>query len=115
VIQHLISLKIPTVSVNLHHQLRQQFVSLSCNKYGSNVVEKFLHDSGADISSCIILELLNDPNVARLLVDPYGNFVISTAYNKFKVSSLECIVFSQSLFFCITQFSNSVSWLIAKE
>ncbi|RHN70342.1 hypothetical protein MtrunA17_Chr3g0134501 [Medicago truncatula] len=84
VIQHLISLKIPTVSGNLHHQLQQQFVSLSCNKYGSNVVEKFLHDSGVDISSCIIIELLNDPNVTRLLTDPYGNFVISTALNKFK-------------------------------
>ncbi|KAK2445672.1 pumilio [Trifolium repens] len=84
VIQHLLSLKIARVSTNLFRQLEGQFIYLACNKYGSNVVEKFFQDSGASLSALIILELLRDPNVSRLLVDPYGNYVISSALTRFK-------------------------------
>ncbi|GAU36516.1 hypothetical protein TSUD_316420 [Trifolium subterraneum] len=86
VIQHLLSLKIPRVSNNLFMQLEGQFIYLACNKYGSNVVEKFFQDSGVNLSTQIIVELLRDPNVSRLLVDPYGNYVISSALTRFKGS-----------------------------
>ncbi|KAL5074700.1 hypothetical protein RYX36_013684 [Vicia faba] len=84
VLQHLLSMKIQRVSSNLHRQLEGRFVYLSCNKYGSNVVEKFFHDAGVLLSEKIIAELLNSPNVSRLLVDPFGNYVICTALMKFK-------------------------------
>lgn len=84
-------MKIQRVSSNLHRQLEGRFVYLSCNKYGSNVVEKFFHDAGVHLSEKIIAELLNSPNVSRLLVDPFGNYVICTALVKFKVSAFECM------------------------
>ncbi|XP_004501537.3 pumilio homolog 12-like [Cicer arietinum] len=79
VVQHLLSLKMPRITDNLVRELERQFVYLACNKYGSNVVEKFIQDSGELQSARVILELLADPNVARLLVDPYGNYVIQSA------------------------------------
>ncbi|KAL2318483.1 hypothetical protein Fmac_032359 [Flemingia macrophylla] len=79
VVQHLVSLKIPRVIERILRQLENKFFSLSCNKYGSNVVEKFFHDSGELYSTHIILELLCHPNVSMLLVDPYGNYVIKSA------------------------------------
>ncbi|RYR06181.1 hypothetical protein Ahy_B06g085965 [Arachis hypogaea] len=74
-----VSLKIARVTKSLMKQLEGKFVSMSCNKYGSNVVEKFFQDSGESHSRSIILELLHYPNVSMLLVDPYANFVISSA------------------------------------
>ncbi|KAK7291075.1 hypothetical protein RIF29_05951 [Crotalaria pallida] len=79
VVQHLLGMKKPRVIENLVRQLEGNFLLLSCNKYGSNVVERILQE--ADEQSCarIILELLHHPNVSRLLVDPFGNYVMKTA------------------------------------
>ncbi|MED6217299.1 hypothetical protein PIB30_016285 [Stylosanthes scabra] len=79
VVQHLVSLKIARVTKSLMKHLEGKFVSMSCNKYGSNVVEKFFRDSGDRHSRTIILEILRFPNLPMLLVDPYANFVISSA------------------------------------
>lgn len=62
-------------------------MSLSCNKYGSNVVEKCLLDSGEEQSSQIIFELLTNRNVSMLLLHPFGNYVIQTALSVSKVRS----------------------------
>ncbi|KAK8581030.1 hypothetical protein V6N12_071276 [Hibiscus sabdariffa] len=48
-------------------------------RYGSNVVEKCLVESGEQLSTQIIRELLSSPIVSRLLVDPFGNYVIQSA------------------------------------
>ncbi|XP_047164448.1 pumilio homolog 12-like [Vigna umbellata] len=79
VVQHLLSLGIPGVAESLWRQLEGRFFYLACNKYGSNVVEKFFQDSVEPHSTYISLELLHNPNVAMLLVDPYGNYVIKSA------------------------------------
>ncbi|KAL2346458.1 hypothetical protein Fmac_000458 [Flemingia macrophylla] len=84
VVQHLLSMKIPGLAKRLVRQLEGNFFFLSCNKYGSNVVEKFFLDSGELdsgelCSTFIISELLHNPKVSKLLVDPYGNYVIKSA------------------------------------
>ncbi|KAE9600011.1 putative armadillo-like helical, pumilio, RNA binding domain-containing protein [Lupinus albus] len=79
VVQHLVAMKIPKVIENLLRQLEGKFLLLSCNKYGSNVVERIFLDSAEQHSAHLILELLHSPNVSRLLVDPFGNYVIKTA------------------------------------
>ncbi|XP_061354270.1 pumilio homolog 15-like [Gastrolobium bilobum] len=79
VLQHLLSLQILGVTECLLIQLEGQFLSLACNKFGSNVVERFFLYSGEQHSKRIILELLCNPNVAMLLVDPFGNYVIKSA------------------------------------
>lgn len=104
--QHLLSLKIPIVTGSLLQQLQGKFSYLACNKYGSNVVEKFFQDSGEVHSTRIILELLRDPNVARLLVDPYGNYVIKSALVVSKVSPLEQLRFFSIFIFVHYSISN---------
>ncbi|KAE9603617.1 hypothetical protein Lal_00001728 [Lupinus albus] len=79
VLQHLVSPKTPIVTECLLRQLEGNFLSLSRNKYGSNVVEKFFVETGEQHKKRIILELLHHPDVARLLVDPFGNYVIRSA------------------------------------
>ncbi|CAJ1973443.1 unnamed protein product [Sphenostylis stenocarpa] len=93
VVQHLLSLGIPGVADSLWRQLEGRFFYLACNKYGSNVVEKFFQDSGEPHSICITLELLHNPNVAMLLVDPYGNYVIKSALSTSMVSELKQLEF----------------------
>lgn len=87
VLQHIVGLNIPKLTSLLVRQLQGNFASLSCNKYGSNVVEKCLNESGEDISTLIVLELITSPNSSLLLVDPYANFVIQSALKVSKVSS----------------------------
>ncbi|CAL0323807.1 unnamed protein product [Lupinus luteus] len=79
VVQHLVAMKIPRVTENLLRQLEGKFLFLSCNKYGSNVVERIFLVSEEQYSARIILELLHNPNVSRLLIDPFGNYVTKTA------------------------------------
>lgn len=79
VLQHMVGLNVPEFTIRLVRELRGNFASLSCNKYASNVVEKCLNESGNEISSQIVLELITSPNPSILLVDPYANFVIQSA------------------------------------
>ncbi|XWS24149.1 hypothetical protein CRYUN_Cryun28dG0075800 [Craigia yunnanensis] len=79
VVQHILGLKEPQITDSLLRQLEGNYASLSCNRYGSNVVEKCLVESGEQQSTRIIMELLTSPIVSRLLVDPFGNYVIQSA------------------------------------
>ncbi|XP_022772227.1 pumilio homolog 12-like [Durio zibethinus] len=79
VVQHILGLKEPQITESLLRQLEGNYASLSCNRYGSNVVEKCLVESGEQQSTRIIMELLKSPIVSRLLVDPFGNYVIQSA------------------------------------
>lgn len=78
VVQHLLDQNIPGVEETLLNLLEGKFASLSCNKYSSNVVEKFFVKSGEN-SSKIIIELITSPNASMLLVDPFANYVIQKA------------------------------------
>ncbi|KAJ6709730.1 PUMILIO-like protein 15 [Salix koriyanagi] len=88
VVQHILDLKMPQVTENLLAQFEGSYMALSCNKYGSNVVEKCLLTTSEDQSTQIILELLSNPGASMLLVDPFGNFVIQKAL---LVSQYKCI------------------------
>ncbi|GAA0186573.1 hypothetical protein Leryth_017149 [Lithospermum erythrorhizon] len=80
VVQHLLALGEPKITAALTRRLRGHFAILSCNKFASNVVEKFLVEGGEEHATTILKELLASPNdVVKLLVDPYGNFVIQSA------------------------------------
>ncbi|KVH99416.1 Armadillo-like helical, partial [Cynara cardunculus var. scolymus] len=74
VLQHVVGLNVPEFTAQLVRELRGNFASLSCNKYGSNVVEKCLNESREEISSLIVMELITSPNPSLLLTDPYANF-----------------------------------------
>ncbi|KAL0439026.1 UNVERIFIED_CONTAM: Pumilio12 [Sesamum latifolium] len=84
VVQHLLGMRIPEVTTDLLKQFKGCFAPLSCNKYASNVVEKFLLESGENNSETIITELLKSRSAPRLLLDPFGNFVIQSALSASK-------------------------------
>lgn len=85
-VQHLLGLKIPEVTTLLLERLQGHFVALSSSKYASNVVEKFLVESGKAHSTTVIMELLTSPNASSLLVHSYGNYVIQKALSIAKVT-----------------------------
>nr|XP_043616284.1 pumilio homolog 12-like [Erigeron canadensis] len=91
VLQHMVGLKSPELTELLVRQLQGNFAYLSQNKYASNVVEKCLIESGSDVSTEIILELVGSSNPSLLLVDPYGNFVIQSALKVSKGFAHECL------------------------
>ncbi|KAK2660179.1 hypothetical protein Ddye_006712 [Dipteronia dyeriana] len=92
VVQHLLEMKVPQITINLLRQLEGHYASLSCNKYGSNVVEKCLKLSGEQESMRIIMELLRSPTASRLIVDPYGNYVIQSALSVSKGILFDALV-----------------------
>ena len=83
--QYVIGMKVPHVTSNIIVQLGGSYVTLSMNKYGSNVVEKCLEDAGEEHSARIITEILHDPDLLKVLQDPYGNYVVQSALNVSKV------------------------------
>ena len=89
----MVGLNVPKFTAQLVGELRGNFASLSCNKYGSNVVEKCLNESQEDISSLIVMELVTTPNPSVLLTDPYANFVIQCALT---ISTVSCFYNSES-------------------
>lgn len=85
VLQHLLGLRTPQVTSILLRQLQGNYMFLSCSKYGSNVVEKCLLESGEEQSAEIIKELCRSPNISMLLTHPFGNYVFQTALSVSKV------------------------------
>ena len=85
VVQHFLELKIPRFTENILRKFGGNYLILSLNKYGSNVVEKCLVESGEEHSATIIFELLSSPKCSMLLYDPYGNYVFQSALSVAKV------------------------------
>ncbi|CAH9078171.1 unnamed protein product [Cuscuta europaea] len=80
VVQHLLEQNIPKVEDSLFRVLEGRFAPLCCNKYSSNVVEKFFLKYGEN-SAKVLRELIKSPMAPRLLVDPFANYVIQKALN----------------------------------
>lgn len=87
VVQHILKLKLPEITEKLLAQFEGSYMALSCNKYGSNVVECCLLTTRKEQSTQIIMELLRNPHSSMLLVDPFGNFVIQKALSVSQVRS----------------------------
>ncbi|KAH1098929.1 hypothetical protein J1N35_015850 [Gossypium stocksii] len=78
VVQFVLGMRLRHVTSNLIMQLRGTYVSLSMNKYGSNVVEKCMKCS-SEHASMIIKEIMFDIDFLKVLQDAYGNYVIQSA------------------------------------
>lgn len=60
-------------------QMLHHISELSCNKFGSNVVEKCLKNAASDVRQLIIDELTDPQVLPKLLTDSFANYVIQTA------------------------------------
>ncbi|OWM80655.1 pumilio homolog 12-like [Punica granatum] len=79
VVQHILKLKVPGFTTALIKQLEGNFVFLSCDKYASNVVECCFRESGIEHFIVILDELLRDPIPMAVFLDPFGNYVFTSA------------------------------------
>lgn len=87
----------PQVTADILEQLAGNYVSLSTNKYGSNVVEKCMKESSEDQAMQIIDEIIRSKSFLAVLQDAYGNYVAQSAYAIAKVRSFFA-PFNRSLF-----------------
>lgn len=53
--------------------------TLSKQKFSSNVIEKCIRTAEPGLRQMIIEEILNPQELAKLLRDPYANYVIQTS------------------------------------
>lgn len=68
-------------------ELRNKFIELCLNKYGSNVMEKCLSCCEGDSNDIIfeILENITQDQLIQICTNEYGNYVIQTAMSIAKV------------------------------
>ncbi|CAK9315742.1 unnamed protein product [Citrullus colocynthis] len=81
VIQFMIQLDGANIGWRIINELKNKFVALSMDKFGSNVVEKCLSccEGGFDYIIYEILENNNENQLLQICTDRYGNYVIQTA------------------------------------
>ncbi|XP_057496611.1 putative pumilio homolog 8, chloroplastic [Actinidia eriantha] len=84
IVQFIMGLGEKSLKERVLAQLRGHYVSLSLNKYGSNVVEKCMKETEGDQYAQIFKEIINSPNFLMLLQDPFGNYVAQTAFETSK-------------------------------
>ncbi|GAA0150498.1 RNA metabolism protein [Lithospermum erythrorhizon] len=82
VVQYLLGLKIRRITNDLLSHLKSHFVSLSMNKFGSNVVEKCLKEADGVQADQIILEIISHNKFLMVLQDSYGNYVAQSALER---------------------------------
>ncbi|XP_072973565.1 putative pumilio homolog 8, chloroplastic [Typha angustifolia] len=92
VIQYILNRKEPVATASLASQFQGRYVSLSTQKFSSNVVEKCLKVFGNGRRAGIIYELLEAPHFERLLQDPFANYVILSALENSKGSLHDALV-----------------------
>ncbi|KAF3794277.1 Pumilio-like protein 12 [Nymphaea thermarum] len=78
-VQHIFGLGIPWIRPKILDKLKGHFLSLSLQKYSSNVVEECLRESAEKELTQIIRELLDSPDFVMLLKGEYGNYVAQSA------------------------------------
>ena len=87
--QHVIIEKNLEVNRHIVGKLKGNFVSLSMNKYGSNVVEKLLTHSGLEeVADTVITEILDSSSLLRVSHDLMGNFIVQAAIKVIKVKRI---------------------------
>ncbi|XP_031478866.1 putative pumilio homolog 8, chloroplastic [Nymphaea colorata] len=79
IVQHIFGLGIPWIRPKVLDKLKGHFLSLSLQKYSSNVVEECLRVSAEKELTQIIRELLDSPDFVMLLKGEYGNYVAQSA------------------------------------
>lgn len=78
-VQYILDLNLPQVNARLGLIFTQQIVSLSEQKFSSNVIEKCLQQNQPDIQEAMIREIAKSRNIALMIVDQYANYVVQRA------------------------------------
>jgi hypothetical protein len=76
VIQYILDLNLIEVNTEVGNQLLGQLLWLSREKFSSNVIEKCLENTAAEIRELMVQEIMLADSFLDYLVDQYGNYVI---------------------------------------
>ncbi|RCH78622.1 hypothetical protein CU098_004331, partial [Rhizopus stolonifer] len=79
VVQYVLELGDAKFSDQLIRQFIGHISELSVQKYSSNVIEKCIRVAEEDTRSHLIEEMINKPQLEKLLRDSYANYVVQTA------------------------------------
>ncbi|XP_074563477.1 putative pumilio homolog 8, chloroplastic [Curcuma longa] len=84
VIQYILKMRSPIINSILVSKFLGRYITLSMQKFSSNVVETCLEHFGEEGQAGIVQELLLVPQFEELLQDQYANYVIKAALNRTK-------------------------------
>jgi pumilio RNA-binding family len=84
VVQYVLDLDLPWCNAQVMARLAGTYAELSTQKFSSNVVEKCLKRSADRFElethrDAVVREIMNSPLLDRLLMDPYGNYVVQSS------------------------------------
>ena len=81
VVQYILDLSLPWANAEVMMRLAGNYAELSMQKFSSNVVEKCLKLADASLEehrNVVVREIMTSPLLDRLLMDPYGNYVVQS-------------------------------------
>jgi hypothetical protein len=81
VVQYILDLGLSWANAEVMTQLIGNYAELSMQKFSSNVVEKCLKLPDASLEknrNIVVREIMQSPLLDRLLMDPYGNYVVQS-------------------------------------
>jgi len=81
VVQYILDLGLPWANAEVMVRLGGAYAELSMQKFSSNVVEKCLKLAGQELEehrNVVVREIMSSPLLDRLLMDPYGNYVVQS-------------------------------------
>ena len=81
VVQYILDLKQPALTLQVARALEGSLAELSLQKFSSNVIEKCLTCGEPQVVGLVARELLEAPALASLLHDPFANYVVQTLLN----------------------------------
>ncbi|KAH3762630.1 armadillo-type protein [Pelomyxa schiedti] len=79
VVQYVLELPLANIARGLAHQLKGYIAELSMQKFSSNVMEKIIQSGDLEAKYLVVKEITESPEIATLLQDPFGNYVVQTA------------------------------------
>ena len=91
VVQYILDLSLPWANAEVMMRLAGNYAELSMQKFSSNVVEKCLKLADASLEehrNVVVREIMTSPLLARLLMDPYGNYVVQSTLSVTRCAAL---------------------------
>ena len=78
VVQYLLDLRRPELTLGIALGLQGAFVELSLQKFSSNVIEKCLRAGDGRVISVVCAEVTESSQLGQLLHDKFANYVLQT-------------------------------------
>ncbi|KAK6341072.1 hypothetical protein TWF696_009380 [Orbilia brochopaga] len=92
VVQYILDLGQPDLAEPLIHKFLGRISDLSMQKFSSNVIEKCIRVSEKETRALMIKEIINPPELEKLIRDSYANYVIQTALDYAEADSRQLLV-----------------------